>query len=89
MRTIENLTMVNNTKCVSFRPKNASDPTFITIFNGSGCYAPVSRNDISEGKTFINLARLDLGVVMSAFVVSHCLMDGMPLAWFQELFNTN
>ncbi|CAF1462216.1 unnamed protein product [Adineta steineri] len=41
MRAMENLTMVNNTQCIKFRPKNASDPYFITIFNGSGCSSPV------------------------------------------------
>lgn len=46
MRAMENLTMVNDTQCIQFRPKNASDSKFITIFNGSGCYAPVSGQDI-------------------------------------------
>ncbi|CAF4330811.1 unnamed protein product, partial [Rotaria magnacalcarata] len=41
MRAMENLTQVNNTQCISFRPKTVSDPYFITIFNGSGCYAPI------------------------------------------------
>ncbi|CAF1462234.1 unnamed protein product [Adineta steineri] len=41
MRAMENLTMVNNTQCIKFRPKNASDLYFITILNGSGCSAPV------------------------------------------------
>jgi len=42
MRAIENLTAVNNNLCVQFRPKNATDLYYITIFNGSGCYAPVN-----------------------------------------------
>ncbi|UJR13263.1 hypothetical protein I4U23_000283 [Adineta vaga] len=41
MRAMENLTQVNNTNCISFRPKTASDQYYITIFNGSGCYSPV------------------------------------------------
>lgn len=44
MRAMENLTMVNNTPCITFREKNSTDPYYITIFNGSGCYAPVSKN---------------------------------------------
>ena len=42
MREMENLTRVNNTRCISFRPKNTSDRFFLTIFNGSGCFSPVS-----------------------------------------------
>lgn len=42
MREMEALTMVNNVQCIRFRPRNATDQRFITIFNGSGCYAPVS-----------------------------------------------
>ncbi|CAF3500606.1 unnamed protein product [Rotaria sp. Silwood1] len=38
---MQNLTKVNNTQCISFRPRNTSDLYYITIFNGSGCYAPV------------------------------------------------
>ncbi|CAF2720988.1 unnamed protein product [Rotaria sp. Silwood2] len=41
MRAMENLTQVNNTQCISFRPRDTSDLYYITIFNGSGCYAPV------------------------------------------------
>jgi hypothetical protein len=46
MRAMENLTQVNGTQCISFRPKNATDLYYITIFNGTGCYAPVSRKDM-------------------------------------------
>ena len=42
---MENLTSVNNTQCIQFRPRNASDPYYITIFNGTGCYAPVSKKE--------------------------------------------
>lgn len=41
MRAMENLTSVNGAQCIRFREKNSSDTRFITIFNGSGCYAPV------------------------------------------------
>lgn len=41
MRDMENLTSVNGVQCIRFRPKNGTDTTFITIFNGSGCFAPV------------------------------------------------
>lgn len=41
MRQMENLTSVNGAQCIRFREKNSSDTIFITIFNGSGCYAPV------------------------------------------------
>lgn len=34
--------MVNNVPCIQFREKNATDQFFLTIVNGSGCYAPVS-----------------------------------------------
>jgi hypothetical protein len=46
MRAMENLTKVNNTKCIKFRRKNATDLYYITIFNGSGCSAPVSSKDM-------------------------------------------
>lgn len=42
MRAMETMTMVNNTQCIRFCEKSATDRFFITIFNGSGCYAPVS-----------------------------------------------
>jgi hypothetical protein len=50
MRAMENLTMVNNTQCIGFRPRNASDLYYITIFNGSGCFAPVCRKNIYNYK---------------------------------------
>jgi len=70
MRAMENLTSVNNTQCIRFRPKNASDPYYITIFNGSGCYAPVSRKNTFI-KITIYLIRLDLGVITLVFVLFH------------------
>ena len=42
MRAMETMTMVNDVPCIRFREKNTTDRFFITIFNGSGCYAPVS-----------------------------------------------
>lgn len=50
MRAMENMTMVNNAQCIQFRERNATDPYYLTIFNGTGCYAPVSATD-----TYIDL----------------------------------
>jgi hypothetical protein len=48
MRAIETLTMVNNVQCVQFRRKTVSDPYYLTIFNGSGCSAPVRREKFNQ-----------------------------------------
>jgi hypothetical protein len=70
MREIENLTMVNNTRCVSFREKNVPDPYFITIFNGSGCYAPVNGETHTEsGCPLFTRFRSDRGAPILLFVV--------------------
>ena len=45
MRTMESLTQVGGQPCITFREKNSTDLYFLTIYNGSGCFAPVSRND--------------------------------------------
>lgn len=53
MREMEELTAVDGKQCISFRPKNESDIYFITIFNGTGCYAPVSQNVANFTKDFL------------------------------------
>ena len=88
MREMENLTMVNNTQCIRFRPKNVTDPFFITIFNGSGCYAPVSTKFVLIS-TFMNVIRWVLGELIMEFAVFHCSIVPMQLVWCQASFNMN
>ena len=71
MREMEQLTAVNGTRCISFREKNASDAYFITIINGSGCYAPVSTCEIVRRMHLDTSARLDHGEPTMALGLFH------------------
>ncbi|CAF4159525.1 unnamed protein product [Adineta steineri] len=71
MRAMENLTQVNNTQCISFRPRNASDLYFITIFNGSGCYSPVGSWGSYIGTRPVSLMHGTYSTCMVSGIVQH------------------
>ncbi|UJR08287.1 hypothetical protein I4U23_012559 [Adineta vaga] len=79
MRAIENLTMVNNAQCVQFRPKNATDPYFITIFNGSGCSAPVGSWGAYVGVRPVSLLSGWYSTCMVSGIVQHELTHVLGL----------
>ena len=41
MRNIEEVTAVNNARCIQFRPRIASDPYYVDIITGAGCSSTV------------------------------------------------
>ncbi|CAF1142605.1 unnamed protein product [Rotaria sordida] len=71
MRAMESLTQVNNTQCISFRPKNASDLYYITIFNGSGCYAPVGSWGTYNGVRPVSLMHGTYSTCMVSGIIQH------------------
>ncbi|CAF1299048.1 unnamed protein product [Rotaria sordida] len=71
MRQMENLTKVNNTQCISFRPRNASDLYYITIFNGSGCYAPVGSWGSYVGTRPVSLMHGTYSTCMVSGIIQH------------------
>ena len=46
LEQMERMIAVNNVRCVQFRPKIPSDRYYITIIDGPGCYAFVSKLDM-------------------------------------------
>ncbi|CAF4301732.1 unnamed protein product [Rotaria socialis] len=74
MRAIENLTQVNNTQCISFRPKTVSDPYFITVFNGRGCYAPIGFWGAYVGVRPVSFLHGTYATCMVSGIIQHELM---------------
>ncbi|CAF0773456.1 unnamed protein product [Adineta ricciae] len=79
MRAIESLTSVNSVQCVQFRPRNASDPYFITIFNGSGCSAPVGSWGTYNGTRPVSLLSGYYSTCMVSGIVQHELTHVLGL----------
>ncbi|CAF1581101.1 unnamed protein product [Adineta ricciae] len=79
MRAIESLTSVNSVQCVRFRPRNASDPYFITIFNGSGCSAPVGSWGAYNGTRPVSLLSGYYSTCMVSGIVQHELTHVLGL----------
>ncbi|UJR08286.1 hypothetical protein I4U23_012558 [Adineta vaga] len=82
MREIEQLTMVNNTQCVKFRSQTSYDSYFITIFNGSGCSAPVGSWGSYVGVRPVSLLDGWYSTCMISGIVQHELTH--VLGFFHE-----
>lgn len=91
MREMENLTAVNNTPCIRFREKTPSDSIFITIFNGSGCYAIVGSWGNYTGLRPVSLMDSPDGTCMVPGIIqhelNHVLGRHISCMWFRTIHN--
>lgn len=85
MREMENLTSVNDTQCIRFREKTASDTIFITIMNGSGCSAPIGSWGTYDGVRPVSLMDSPRGTCMVSGIIQHELNHVLGKARVQSM----
>ncbi|CAF3218594.1 unnamed protein product [Rotaria socialis] len=82
MRLMENLTRVNDTDCIKFRPRTESDSKYIIIQNSTGCSATVGAGNGYQVTHYLNLMHAESLTCMISGVIQHELLH--ILGFFHE-----